>query len=495
MSLERIIQDRLKKLANLKEAQIDPFPQIKFSQTPISQLLADFEKIIKAGQPAQAQGRILALRGHGGLTFLDVVDQSARIQLLAKEDELDQDYENVVCNLDIGDFVQAEGELFLTKTGEKTLKVKQIKLLVKSLRPLPEKRSGLKDIETRHRQPYLDLILNQSVRRVFIKRSEIVAAIRNFLISHNFLEVETPILQPLAGGTNACPFKTHHQALGQDFFLRIAPELYLKRLIVAGFERVFEFAKNFRNEGLDPAHLQEFTMLEFYWAYADYEDLINLTEKMFTDFLSKVFATTQIKYQSTLLDFKTPWPRLKFFDLVKAETGLNLDKLRTEKDLKEAIKDKGLKLDLKNKIGYGAVTDELYKKVIRPKLVQPTVIMDYPKEMIPLAKTKTNEQNKIAVFQLIAGGWELVKAYNELNDPIEQKQRFKEQEALKNLGEKEAHSYDQEFVEALEYGLAPTAGWGMGIDRLCALLLDQPSVREVVFFPMVRKKTNAKVKQ
>jgi lysyl-tRNA synthetase class 2 len=353
--------------------------------------------------------------------------------------------------------------------------------------PLPEKWHGLTDTEVRYRKRYLDLLANPEVREIFAKRTLVVKTIRDFLDNEGFAEVETPILQPLAGGAAAKPFVTHHNALNFDMYLRVAPELYLKRLIVGGYEKVYEIARCFRNEGIDHSHNPEFTQVEFYWAYADYEDLMRMAERLLLAILEKTNkGSAKLEAEGTVLDFTPPFKRISLKEIVIDKTGIDIDEFNTEEKLRAAIKKRGLRVDVGNTYGYGETVEAIYKEYCRDTIVQPTFLTDYPAEMIPLAKRKKNDSTKIATFQLVVKGMEVCKAYNELNDPIDQAERFKEQDKLRAKGAEEAQETDNDFIEALSYGMPPTAGFGMGIERLCLLLTGVHSVKETILFPTLR---------
>jgi len=394
-------------------------------------------------------------------------------------------YKFFLDNFDIGDFISVRGILFQTKTGEKTIEAADYKMLAKSLRPLPEKWHGIKDIEERFRKRYLDLVFNEKVKEKFKTRSKIIKEIRNFLEKKGFVEVETPILQPIYGGARARPFKTHLHALDMDLYLRIAPELYLKRLLVGGFEKVYEIGKCFRNEGMDRQHNPDFTMLEFYWAYADYKDLMKLTERMFSYFLKKIFGKLDITYKGKKINFKIPWPRIEFYDLIRKHTGIDLEEIDRDALAKEA---ENLGIKVEKAAPKADIADEIYKKYCRAKIRRPTFVIHFPVGFQPLAKSLKGHPDKLANFQLIVAGWELINAFSELNDPLEQRKRFEEQEKFFEKGFAQAQRMDKDFLEALEYGMPPAAGFGMGIDRLVALLTDSGSLREAILFPTMRQK-------
>ncbi len=486
-TLKQLIDDRAKKLSLIKERSINPYPSSTRKTLNNASAKERFSKL--ADQKIFLAGRITGRRGHGGLIFADLEDESDKIQLAVKKDNLAlKEFELFRDLIERGDFVEVSGKLFLTKAKEKTLEVSKIKLLAKATRPLPEKWAGLKNEELKYRKRYLDLVTSRESREKFKKRSLFIKSLRDFLLRHDFIEFETPILQPVAGGATAKPFKTLHNALNQEYFLRIAPELYLKRLIVGGFEKVFEIARTFRNEGISPQHNPDFTMLEFYWAYSDYEQLMKFTEEMLKETVPQICGSLKVTYQNKKFDFTPPFPRVYFSDLIKKELGVKTDSL-DRKALLALAKKHELELeDGGKKLSESKILDEIYKKTIRPKIKGPIFLLDYPKSLIPLAKTKENDSSKIATFQLVVNGWEIVKAYNELNDPNEQRDRFGEQEAARKKGDDEAHSIDEDYLEALSYGMPPTAGWGMGIDRLLVLLLDQKNVRDVILFPLRKTK-------
>jgi len=486
-TLEELRKIRLKKLEKIKKALIFPYPQkVKRTHT-ILQVLKNFSKLRKSKKEIFLVGRIRAMRIHGGATFFDFEDGTGKIQAFLRKDKVGpKAYEFFINNFDIGDFVQVRGILCKTKKGEKTIEVSDFKILSKSLRPLPEKWHGLKDVEERFRKRYLDLIFNPEAKEKFILRSKIISEIRKFLEKEGFLEVETPILQPIYGGARARPFKTHHYALDIDLYLRIAPELYLKRLLVGGFEKVFEIGKCFRNEGIDRFHNPDFTSLEFYLAYADYKDTMKLTEKMILNVVKKIFKKRKLEYQGKKIDFKTPWPRIEFDVLFRKETKLDYDTINREVLLKKA---KSLGLEIEENLPKFEIADEIFKKIIRPKIWNPTFVIHYPLGFQVLAKALEKNPKRLANFQLIVAGTEIVNAFSELNDPLEQRKRFQEQRELFKEGFKEAHPLDEDFLEALEYGMPPAAGFGMGIDRLVMILTNSYSLREVILFPLMRPKS------
>lgn len=486
-SLDSIKQARIGKLEDIKKKGINPYPA-RVARTHFCQeILANFDELVRAGKNVTLSGRLMAIRRHGGSTFANIEDISGNLQIYFKRDEVGKkEYDCFQENFDVGDFAEVTGSLFLTSKKEKTLLVKKYKILCKSLLPLPEKWHGLKDVEERFRKRYMDLIMNREIRHKFLVRSQLIKIIRDFLDAKCFIEVETPILQTIPGGALARPFKTHHNALDMDLYLRIAPELFLKRLLVGGFEKIYEIGRCFRNEGIDAAHNPDFTMLEFYWAYADYRDLMKMTEELFDYLLGRLgIDKKNFSYQNTKIDFTTPWPVKDYSELIKDNCQLDIDKA-DEKTLKQKAKD--LRLGTSENASRRELIDEIYKKVCRPKIIQPTFVINYPIEMVPLAKCMEDNPKKAARFQLFIAGMEIVNAFSELNDPIEQDKRFQEQAQERQEGSEEALRYDKDFIEALEHGMPPAAGFGMGIDRLTSVLTDSHSLREILLFPLMKVK-------
>ena len=481
-----LVRQRHAKLEGLRRRGLDPFggryPVSHFAGPLHARLAAATEDELKAFGPVSLAGRIVTLRHHGKTCFAHLMDQTARIQLYARADQLGDDYA-LFTELDLGDFVGVTGEMMRTRTGELTVAVKAFTFLAKSLRPLPEKWHGLKDVETRYRQRYVDLIVNPSTREVFQLRSRVVKFLRAFLDARGYLEVETPMMQPIPGGAIARPFKTHHNALGMDLYLRIAPELYLKRLVVGGFERVYEINRNFRNEGVSTQHNPEFTMLEFYQAYADYTDLMDLTETMFVELAQGVRGTLALTWGEHAIDLTPPWRRLPFFEGLSQALGIPVSPETDLPTLRHAAAARGVPVE-------AATADGIWKNVfdtlVEPTLVAPTFVTDFPIELSPLAKRKRDDPRLVDRFELYIGRREMANAYSELNDPIDQLARFREQAALLARGDEEAHWLDEDYVRALEHGMPPAAGEGIGIDRLVMLLGDQPSIREVILFPHLR---------
>jgi len=483
--INKLRKTRLKKLEAIKKAGVLAFPERTKRSHTCQEVLKNFAKLSQLKKEVILVGRIRSKREHGKATFSHIEDGTDKIQAYFWEDRLgERGYQFFLDNFDIGDFIEVKGILFKTKTGEKTIEVRDFKILAKALLPLPEKWHGLKDVEERFRKRYLDLIFNKKVKEKFKQRCRIIKEIREFLEKEGFLEVETPILQPIYGGAKARPFKTHLNALDIDLYLRISPELYLKRLIIGGFEKVYEISRVFRNEGIDRSHNPDFTILEFYWAYSDYKNLMKFTERLFEDLLKKIFGKLEVKYEGRKINFKTPWPRIEFSQILRKYTKINLEEIHLE-----ALKKEAKKFGLE--VGKGEqkpeIADRIYKKFCLPKIWQPTFIIHHPLGTFPLAKQLTEESSKLASFQLVAGGgWELVLGFSELNDPLEQRKRFEAQEKFFKEGLEGAQRMDTDFLEALEYGMPPATGFGMGIDRLGALLTDSHSLREIILFPTMR---------
>ena len=486
MIIDELRKIRQKKLEAIRKAGVLAYPEKTKRTHKIEEALKDFNNLARSKKEIVLVGRIRSLREHGGATFLHLEDGTGKIQAYFRRDRIgERGYQFFLDNFDIGDFIEVRGILFKTKKGERTIEASDFKILAKSLLPLPEKWHGLKDVEERFRKRYLDLIFNPEVKKKFEIRTKIIKEIREFLEKEGFLEVETPILQPIYGGAKARPFKTHLNALDLDLYLRIAPELYLKRLLVGGFEKIYEIGKCFRNEGVDRQHNPDFTILEFYWAYANYKDLMKLTEKMFESLLKKILGVLEIKYEGKKINFKTPWPRIEFNQLLKKYTKINLEEIHPQALKKEAQR---LGIETTEGASKAEIADEIYKKLCRPNIQQPTFVIHHPLGFQPLAKVLETDPKKLANFQLVVAGWELINAFSELNDPIEQRRRFEEQEKFFKAGLEEAQRMDEDFLEALEYGMPPAAGFGMGIDRLVALLTDSHSLREVILFPTMRPK-------
>lgn len=438
------------------------------------------------GKKVEIVGRIFSLRGHGKLVFADIKDSTGQIQLMFKFDLLGKEGFKLLDLVDVGDFVYAKGEVGKSMRGEISVFVEKIKIISKSIRPLPEKWHGLQDIEERYRQRYVDLLLRDDVKKVFLERTKIVKLIRSFLDDSGFVEVETPILQPVYGGATARPFITHHNTLNEDLYLRISDELYLKRLIVGGFEKVYEIGKDFRNEGMDKSHNPEFTQVEFYWAYVDYHKLMDFTEEMIKFIIKQTKGKLTVEYNGKEYDFSSPWKRVSYKDIFVKYLDLDIDKINTEKQLLKYIKSKQLLDKGEIEVGYANLLDKVYKKHIRPKLEGPLFLMNHPIEMKPLAKRVDNDNSKSASFQLLIAGEEFINAYNELNDPLDQKQRWIDEMEIGNRGGSEYQVLDEDYIRALEYGMPPTAGWGLGVDRLVAFLTNQHTIKDVILFPTLK---------
>lgn len=479
--------NRRNKLSRLNDLGIQPYPE-KFE---ITHDLNEAAKLDDGTQDVRVAGRIIALRKMGKLNFISIQDFNGKLQLLLRKDVIGVEaYEQFHSIIDIGDFIGVEGEIFTTKRGEKTLRIHQYTFLGKSLRPLPEKWHGLTNIELRYRQRYLDLIMTEESRERFLLRTNMVREIRRFLEDRGFMEVETPVLQSNPSGALATPFKTHHQSLDIDMYLRIAPETYLKRLIVGGFTKVFEFAKCFRNEGISPQHLQEFTMLEGYAAYWNYDDTMQLMRDMILHVLNKVFHTTTLEIDGHVVDFSKEWPRVSFRDLILKDTGIDIDQFPTASELLEEIKRKEIHLDHENPegLGRGNLIDVLYKKVSRPNIVDPIFLIKHPIDLSPLARANDDDPSLTDRFQLVLHGSEVINAYSELVDPIEQRKRLEKQALLKASGDEEAMEMDEDYVTAMEYGMPPISGWGFGIERMIQILTGCDNIKDTVLFPITRLK-------
>jgi lysyl-tRNA synthetase class 2 len=479
-----VIAERREKLARVRDAGVEPFPHSFERRTEIAAVRAAHDGL-GAGEETEDRyrvaGRIAARRGHGKAAFLDLVDGSARIQLHARADKLGAECFEALVGLDLGDIIGAEGTVFATKRGELSLRVDDWTLLAKSLRPPPDKYHGLEDVEVRYRHRELDLIANPEVRDLFIKRARVIATIREWLDGQGFVEVETPVLQPLYGGALARPFVTHHNALDRDLYLRVATELYLKRLIVGGIDRVYELGKDFRNEGISPKHNPEFTMLEWYEAYADYRDAAERLEQLVAHVAAAVFGSTKIERDGNEIDLTPPWRRITLRDAIRERAGLDIAEAPTREELAEAL---GRKPDAAE--GWGKLVDAVLSKLVEPTLVQPTFLMDYPVELSPFAKRHRLEDGFVERWEAFIGGVELANAFTELNDPDEQRRRFEQQAEELRRGDEDAQPFDEAFVEALEQGMPPTGGVGLGIDRLVMVFTGARNLREIVLFPAMR---------
>lgn len=481
--LNEMLQIRRQKLKDLQDQGKNPFKIEKFNPdhhtTDITDNFEEFE-----GKEVTLAGRVMSKRGHGKISFMDIQDMKGRIQILSKIDELGEEAYKIISYLDMGDIVGVEGEVFKTQSGEISVKAKKLTLLSKSLQILPEKWHGLKDPDLRYRQRYVDLIVNPEVKETFLLRNKIIKKIREFLDNLGYLEVETPILGNIAGGANARPFLTHHNALNIDMSLRIANELYLKRLIVGGFDKVYEMGKMFRNEGMDTRHNPEFTNIELYEAYADYNDMMEITENLVAYVAKEVLGTTKVEYQGKTIDFTPPWKRIKMQDAVKEHTGVDFDKINTDEEAIEVAKEH--KLEIKPGMTRGHVISEMFEEYCEQYMDQPTFIIGHPVEISPLAKRNPDDPRITNRFEAFANCWEIANAFSELNDPIDQRERFEEQLRQKEYGDDEAHPMDEDFLNAIEVGLPPTGGLGIGVDRLIILLTNQASIRDVIFFPTMK---------
>ncbi len=490
--LNQLMRVRREKLEQIQQMQVIPYPY-SFERTHRTQDIKDHYAELEGKKIATA-GRVLAIRNQGKANFVDIADMQGRIQLYIRKDDVGEEKFNLFNLLDLGDFIGVKGDVLKTRTGEVTIKVDSFELLSKSLRPMPVVKEKIEDgkrivydqfadKELRYRQRYLDLLVNAEVREVFVKRTKIVRAIRDFLDAKGYLEVETPVLQPIYGGASARPFMTHHNALDMTLYLRIADELYLKRLIVGGFEGVYEISKDFRNEGIDRFHNPEFTMMELYVAYEDYTYMMNLVEQMFSSVAQTVLGTMKVMNGDQEIDLTPPWKRLPLFEAIKQYTGHDVYGKSLE-EIQSVCQ--ALHLETDPSMGYGKLIDAIMSNLVEPKLIQPTHIIDYPVELSPLAKKHRTDPQLVERFESFIASREMCNAFSELNDPIDQKSRFEAQMKLRESGDEEAQVMDDDFIQALEYGMPPTAGIGVGIDRLIMLLTNQPSIRDVVLFPHMR---------
>ena len=483
VSLGDQIKVRREKLAQLQAEGMDPFAITRFVSTTTAQEIKEhFDEM--EGKPVSIAGRLMSKRGMGKVSFCDLQDKTGRIQLYARKDEMDEAEYNRFKKYDIGDIVGVEGEIFRTQRGEMSVRAKTITLLSKSLLPLPEKFHGLTDKETRYRQRYVDLIVNPEVKRNFIIRSQFIKHLRDYLDNMGYIEVETPVLNTIAGGAAARPFVTHYNALDEDVKLRISLELYLKRLIVGGLERVYEIGRVFRNEGLDTRHNPEFTLMELYQAYTDYHGMMDLTENLYRHVAKEVLGTTVITYNGIEMDLGKPFERLTMLDAVKKYSGVDFNEIKTLDEARAAAKEHNVEFEPHHK--KGDILNLFFEAFVEEHLIQPTFIMDHPIEISPLTKKKPENPDYVERFEFFMNGWEMANAYSELNDPIDQRERFKAQEELFALGDEEANHTDEDFLYALELGMPPTGGIGFGIDRMVMLLTDSPAIRDVLFFPTMK---------
>ncbi|MEE9269349.1 MAG: lysine--tRNA ligase [Candidatus Krumholzibacteria bacterium] len=481
--LDKLRAIRREKLDALRAAGAEPYPYRFEVSHKVAEVIETEAELTRSEAVVTLAGRIMAMRGHGATTFGHMQDPTGKMQLYVRRDEIGRERYEVFKLLEVGDVVGVEGFVFRTKTGEITVRVAKFEVLAKALRPLPEKWHGLQDKEIRYRQRYVDLIMNGDVREVFYKRSRLVQRIREFLMARGYLEVETPVLQPIYGGAAARPFKTHHNALDVDLYLRIADELYLKRLLVGGFERVFEFAKDFRNEGIDRTHNPEFTMMECYSAYEDYMDFMNMVEEMMRAVADDLTPDGKATFKGRQVDFRKPWKRVRFFDALREKTDMDFRSMSEAQVLGAADK---LKIKVDEGTPPARVLDEIFSELVEPALIDPTFVYDYPKALSPLAKDHRSEEGLVERFEPFVCGFEVGNAFSELNDPLEQRRRFEAQAELRAQGDEEAHVIDEDFIRALEYGMPPAAGLGLGIDRLVMIFTDSHSIRDVLFFPQMR---------
>ncbi len=475
------MEERLRKLEKLRELGVNPYPYTFDRTHTFRQIKENFEALSQTEERINTCGRVITVRGHGKTLFATLTDESDRMQVYLRKDKLGERFD-LFQYYDVGDFMGIGGVVFKTKTGEITVLVDDYVLLSKSLRPLPEKWHGLRDIEMRYRKRYLDLIANTEVREIFRKRTRLINLMRQFLDGQGFIEVETPVLQAIYGGAAAYPFKTYYNALEQDMFLRIADELYLKRLIVGGYEKVYEVCRDFRNEGVDRMHNPEFTMLELYQAYTDYNGIMDLVEQMVEYLLAESGDAKKIEFVDREIEFNRPFKRVKYVDSLNEKLGLDVLSAR-ESEIDEHCEQNGI--DYK-KLAHGSKIDKLFSELVQKNLIEPTFVIDYPKVISPLAKTHRDDDRLVERFEFIMFGVEIANAFSELNDPVEQRKRFESQIAHKEEGIREI---DEDFIQALEHGMPPTGGIGIGIDRLCMVLLNQPSIRDVILFPQLRKES------
>ena len=484
-----LLHKRKEKIEELKNNNINLFPNgfvVSHTVREVQNVVEnDPESLTQKGPVFTVAGRMMAINNFGKSAFIRFRDRSGQLQAYVRKDQIgDEDY-RLFKKLDIGDFIGLKGTMFQTRTGEWTLLAQSFQLLCKATRPLPEKFHGLRDPEKRYRQRYIDLIMNADTRNIFIKRSQIIQYVRNFFLDRDFLEVETPMMQPIPGGAEAEPFKTHHKALGMELYLRIAPELYLKRLVIGGFERVFEINRNFRNEGISTQHNPEFTMVEFYQAYATFTDLMELTEELIRGVAKAVNGSSTISYQGQHIDMTGKWRRLTLFSALEEIGGIDRQLLSNKEALLEFASRKGVKVTKTGQLG--KVITKLFDALVEPALIQPTFITGYPTEVSPLSRRSDQEPDLTERFELFIAGREIANGFSELNDPVDQHQRFAQQVQGRAAGDEEAHRMDDDYIEALEYGMPPTAGEGIGIDRLVMLLTDSPSIREVILFPHMKR--------
>ncbi len=488
-NLSQLQKQRLEKFTQLQASGVALYPNDFRKNTEVARIKATYgdhdETALEALEETFAvAGRVMSQRSFGKAAFLHLQDATDQMQVFVQRDAVGTEKYALFKKFDIGDIVGVRGRLFRTKTGELTIKAESVDLVSKALRPLPEKYHGLKDVEVRYRQRYVDLMVNPRTREIFQRRTQIVRFLRSFLDNEGFMEVETPMMQPIPGGATARPFTTHHKALDMKLYLRIAPELYLKRLLVGGFERVYEINRNFRNEGISTQHNPEFTMLEFYWAYADYQDLMDLTERMFADLARTVTGSEVVPYQGEMINLGGSWQRLTFFESLETLGGLRPEQFMEYDQARSLVIKLGEKAHVNEKLG--KLQAKLFDLLVEPRLIQPHFIYHYPTDISPLSRRNEDDPQVTDRFELFIAGREMANAFSELNDPMDQRGRFEEQVKEKEAGDEEAHFMDDDYVRALEYGMPPAAGEGVGIDRLVMLLTDSPSIREVILFPLLR---------
>jgi lysyl-tRNA synthetase class 2 len=489
--MSTIVQERMQKAQKLRAMGVPLYPAGAGRGITVGEInrrygTMDAGTLERIPPVVAIAGKLMSRRDFGKASFIHVKDETGRLQAYIRKDKISSTAFQVFKLMDLGDFVAIQGVLFRTRTGELTVLADDLTFLGKSLRPLPEKWHGLTDVETRYRQRYLDLMVNDPVKETFILRSRIIQVIREYFIQKGFLEVETPMMQPIPGGATARPFKTYHNALGMDLYLRVAPELYLKRLVVGGLEKVFEINRNFRNEGISTQHNPEFTMLEFYMAFSTYEDLMTLTEELFHHLLRETLGSSVIDYQGERIDFATPWPRLSLFHVLRDMGDVGEEALSSADQAAQAARKYQIPVDKGD--SHAKILTKLFDHLVEPKLIQPTFIVGYPIEVSPLSRRNDHNRDIADRFELFIGGREIANAFTELNDPVDQRQRFESQVALREAGDEEAQFMDEDFLVALEYGMPPTAGEGIGIDRVVMLLTDSPSIRDVILFPHMKPK-------